>query len=137
MLAYILVSAGVLYTTRVISLSIIKKRIESIGYINENSFSHDENKSLGKKILGAISYFIPVINNIFSLIYIACLVYTMDDKRLEELCKKGASFYRADYAKVCIEYEKKNYNLEAMRDAMKIEGADEECINSMSKEINK
>lgn len=105
-------------------------RMEDLGYVSVSENSGTKKKSLKSHILGFLSNFIPVINNLVGLVLLGVsgyMTFASDDKILD-LFDKIPSFKKASEAKKIYDRRIQSNNFDAMEDAMKLEGVDKSVI---------
>lgn len=130
MLEYIIGSGiSCIILTRVTGI-ITQYRMEDLGYVGISENSGEKKKSLKRHLLGFLSNFIPVINNLVGLVLLGVSGYMTfaSDDSVSALFDKIPSFKKASEAKKIYDRRIQSNNFDAMEDAMKLDGADKSVI---------
>ena len=109
---------------------ITQYRMEDLGYVGISENSGEKKTSLKSHVLGFLSNFIPVINNLVGLVLLGVSGYMTfaSDDSISALFDKIPSFKKASEAKKIYDRRIQSNNFAAMEDAMKLEGADKSVI---------
>ena len=109
---------------------ITQYRMEDLGYVGISENSGEKKTSLKSHVLGFLSNFIPVINNLVGLVLLGVSGYMTfaSDDSISALFDKIPSFKKASEAKKIYDRRIQSNNFDAMEDAMKLEGADKSVI---------
>lgn len=109
---------------------ITQYRMEDLGYVGISKNSGEKKTSLKGRVLGFLSNFIPVINNLVGLVLLGVSGYMTfaSDDSISALFDKIPSFKKASEAKKIYDRRIQSNNFDAMEDAMKLEGADKSVI---------
>lgn len=109
---------------------ITQYRMEDLGYVGISENSGEKKTSLKSHVLGFLSNFIPVINNLVGLVLLVVSGYMTfaSDDSISALFDKIPSFKKASEAKKIYDRRIQSNNFDAMEDAMKLDGADKSVI---------
>lgn len=127
MLSYFLISGCAYIASTFVVQAVVNKKAKEMGYVR---LPKEDKPSLLKQAFNLVTDFIPVINNIATLLLIGSTILFLKNEEVAESALEKSDFKKASETKKIIEYKQKFYNLDAMQDAMRLDGADEATIKS-------
>ena len=131
MLEYIIGSGIACIVLSKVTVGVVQSRMDSLGYVSVSEVKEKKKKTAKDYVLGFLSNFIPVINNLAGLVLIGVSGYMVfaSDENVSSLFDKVPSIKKASEAKDIYDRRRKSNNFDAMEDAMKLDGADSSTIN--------